>query len=287
MFDFKDVNDESGILKVAKEIAVEGFCQVQSVISKEEASDCCAEAMRLLQQEKLELEQGIRQSYADYRTYQYSGNHLYNLPRKTRKFDFLLGHPFVVATLDKLFNAQSILSQTELRRPVKGADKNNRGYQFHTDGRMPVKESLWAVLFWMFEDFTKTNGATIVIPRTQFASEPVDTEKAEKVTILGKAGDLFFMNANLLHKTGENVDGTSRWVLIPTYNPWFIKPSVDHTKLFTRSEFEQMSPQLKQIYGFTSVPPSDERKRVYTCRPWEEMVDEIAFADEPAVQEAN
>ena len=90
------------------------------------------------------------------------------------------------------------------------------------------------------------------------------------------------MNANLLHKTGRNIDGTSRWVLIVTYNPWFIKPSVDHTRLFTRQEFEAMSPQLKQIYGFTSVPPSDERKRVYTCRPWEEIMDEIHFADDPA-----
>lgn len=282
MFNFQEVNNESGILKVAQQIAVEGFCQVKSVISKEAATGYCAEAHRLLQQQNLELKQGIRQSYADYRMYQYSGDHFYNLPRKTRKFDPLLGHPFAVAVLDKLLNAQSILSQTELRRPLKDADQSNKGYQFHRDARMMVKENFWTVVFWMLEDFTETNGATVVIPRTQYTSEPIDTEKAEKITILGKAGDVFFMNANLLHKTGKNIDGTSRWVLISTYNPWFIKPSVDHTKLFTRSEFEPMSPQLKQVYGFTSVPPSDERKRVYTCRPWEEIADEIEFLEESA-----
>jgi len=266
---------------------VEGFCHVKSVISKEEVAGYCAESNRLLRDQNVELEQGIRQSHADYHMYQYSGDHLYNLPRKTRKFDPLLGHPFVVATLDKLMDAQSILCQTELRRPLKGADTSNKGYQFHRDGRMMVKENFWIVLFWMFEDFTKTNGATTVIPRTQHTSESIDVEKAEKTTILGKAGDLFFMNANLLHKTGQNIDGSSRWVLITTYNPWFIKPAVDHTKLFTKSEFEPMSPQLKQVYGFTSVPPSDERKRVYTCRPWEEIVDEIKFADEPTISQAN
>ena len=175
MFDFKEVNNEAGILKVAEQIAVEGFCQVKAVVSKEEATDYCAESMRILQQQKLELERGIRQSYADYKMYQYSGDHLYNLPRKTRKFDPILGHPFIVAMLDKLFNAQTILSQTELRRPSKDADLNNRGYQFHRDGRLLVKENFWIVAFWMFEDFTETNGATVVIPRTQYTSEPVDT----------------------------------------------------------------------------------------------------------------
>ena len=286
MFEFKDVNNEAGIQKVANEIQVEGFTQVKGVISKEEALACCNEAKRLLDQQKLDLEQGIRQSHADYKMYQYSGDHLYNTPRRTRKFDFILGHPFTVATLDKLMGAQSILNQTELRRPVKDADTNNKGYQFHRDARMMVQENFWIVVFYMLEDFTETNGATIIIPRTQYTTTPVDTEKAETKRVLGKAGDVFFMNANLLHKTGINTDGTSRWVMIATYNSWFLKPSIDHTKMLTRAEFEQLTPQQKQIYGFTSIPPSDERKRMYTCRPWEEMVDEIQFADESASQMA-
>ena len=89
------------------------------------------------------------------------------------------------------------------------------------------------------------------------------------------------MNSNLLHKASRNEDRKSRWLFIPTYNPWFIKPSIDYTKVFTKQQFDQLTEKQKQIFGFTSIVPHDETKRFYTLRPWEEQIDEIEFRKKP------
>ena len=87
------------------------------------------------------------------------------------------------------------------------------------------------------------------------------------------------MNANLLHRASTRTSETDRWVFIPSYNPWFIKPSMDYTKSFNRKTFDSLSDLEKQVYGFTSIVPHDETKRLYTLRPWQEVVDEIQFID--------
>jgi ectoine hydroxylase-related dioxygenase (phytanoyl-CoA dioxygenase family) len=97
------------------------------------------------------------------------------------------------------------------------------------------------------------------------------------VELTANAGDLVFMTSNTLHKAGKPVSDASRWVLIITYNQWFLKPAVDHTRMFTRAEVDAMSPVLRELFGFTSIPPFDERKRMYTCRPWEEVSEEFVF----------
>ena len=42
-----------------------------------------------------------------------------------------------------------------------------------------------------------------------------------------------------------------------------------------------LTEEQKQIFGFTSIVPVDERVRIYTLRPWKEQMDDIQFRSEP------
>jgi ectoine hydroxylase-related dioxygenase (phytanoyl-CoA dioxygenase family) len=155
---------------------------------------------------------------------------------------------------------------------------------FHRDGRVLLDADLWVVAFWILEDVTLESGPTWVLPGSHRKDIDLDPE-ANSVPVLAKAGDLVFMNANLLHKAGPKLNDLSRWVLIITYNQWYLRPAVDHTKMFTLEQVDAMSPVLRELFGFTVVPPADERLRMYTCRPWSETRREL-FPEAVALQEA-
>jgi ectoine hydroxylase-related dioxygenase (phytanoyl-CoA dioxygenase family) len=144
-----------------------------------------------------------------------------------------------------------------------------------------VDANIWFIVFWLMNEVTENNGPTIIIPKTHKHDLGDRQEEKPQVKLTGNPGDIFVMNSNLLHKASLSRDGRSRWLFIPTYNPWFIKPSVDYTKVFTKKQFEQLTEEQKQIFGFTSIVPVDERVRIYTLRPWKEQMDDIQFRSEP------
>jgi len=95
------------------------------------------------------------------------------------------------------------------------------------------------------DEVTENNGPTIIIPKTHRHDLGGRQEEKPQVILTGNPGDIIIMNSNLLHKASRNEDGKSRWLFIPTYNPWFIKPSMDYTKVFTKRQFEQLTEKQK------------------------------------------
>jgi len=266
--------DEAARSLVKEGLDQEGFFKIEGVLSPD-LSKFFKEQARTLWEEELErIRRGDRDADIDFQTYNFEGAHLYNTPRQSRVFDPLLSHKDVISLLDYIFGAKCILNQTELRNPVKGA-RDNYAYEWHRDGRFVSKDTLWIIVFWLLDDVNEENGPTEVKPRTHFSKSNDHSEKVAALT--GKAGDIVLMNNNLMHRASVNVSGADRWIFIPTYNPWFIKPSMDYTKAFTKKTFDQFSDVEKQIFGYTSIVPSDERKRLYTLRPWQQILDEIPF----------
>ncbi|HAG91287.1 MAG TPA: hypothetical protein DCL41_05415 [Bdellovibrionales bacterium] len=278
-------HNEDLLKKVAKEIHELGHSKIEGVLTPEEVKGYVEVAREITRKEQEKVDKGLRDKDVDFNLYQYSGNHFYNPTREYRQFDALIGHPLVHGVLENLFHTKAILSQTELRNPAQNLT-DSYAFEWHRDGRQVTEDPSWIITFWMLNDVDMDSGPTEIIERTHRLSQ-VGYDEARKPAadadvkkVLAKAGDLVFMNANLLHRGTLKTSSKDRWYFIPTYSPWYFKPSMDYTKVFTRKQFDALTDLQKQTFGFTTVPPHDERKRVYTMRPWQDVVHEFQFMED-------
>lgn len=82
--------------------------------------------------------------------------------------------------------------------------------------------------FWMLTDFTVENGATIVVPGSHLTSPAANQgglgvpPPAQEHRLLGKAGDVGFLDARAWHAIGPNLSAEDRVVVIVRYAPWWL-----------------------------------------------------------------
>jgi ectoine hydroxylase-related dioxygenase (phytanoyl-CoA dioxygenase family) len=255
------------------DIKDKGFAVLPGTLSPVEVERYLRETTRLYAMDQTAVAQNIRQNDADFKMYAQHADHIFNLARKTRVFDELYQNPVLMQILAALLGENFILAQTEIRRPKVGAMSGSAN-SYHRDGRFIADDEMWVTAFWPLEDVTAENGPTVVLPGSHRNNMETTREEAA-VPLLARPGDLIIMNSNVLHKSAEMQTTRSRWVLIITYCRWYLKPAIDHTRYFNKAAVNNMSPTLRQLFGYTSIPPSDERKRMYTCRPWDEIRDEL------------
>jgi len=269
--------------KHISDLMEKGYSIIKDVFSKEEAKKYCINSNQIKNLENKKILDGIRDLDADYKTYKFSGTHVYNPTRQYRNYDKLISSSRVISILEKLFDTNPILSQTELRNPEKNETDDN-AFLWHRDGRAMTNEPLWIIAIYIFNDIDKLSGPTEI---REYSHNPMlvgyDKQKIKlpkkysRKKLLAKCGDVILMNANILHRATKKLSDNDRWILVATYSPWFLKPSMDLTKAFSKVEFHKLDEMQKTLFGFTSIVPSDERKRVYTVVPWEEIIKEIDF----------
>ena len=193
---------------------------------------------------------------------------VFNQHNKNILWHDLIFHPKIISLLDSILKEGSYnnsepyyMNNNSARCPLKG----NPGQQLHSDSRLPgVNYCLVANVIWMLDDFTNTNGATRVVPKSHKIKKfAVDGEKhKDEILITGKKGSVLVFNANLWHGGGPNLDGNSRWAYALGYARWFIKPSFDFMKNTPKNIYDQLTDDKKALLGFNCVPPKDEFSRL-------------------------
>ena len=260
-----------------------GYSIVKEVFSKDEAAQYCKYSNEIKNIENKKILDRKRDTDVDFLTYKFSGTHIYNPTRQYRHYDVLISNKIIFGILEKLFDTIPILSQTELRNPEKN-ETDDKAFAWHRDGRVMVFDSLWIIAFYILNDVDKNNGPTEIV---ECSHNPLLVgynkltnklpKKSSKKKLFAKCGDVILMNANILHRATKKLSDNDRWIIAATYNPWYMKPSMDYTKAFTKTQFKKLDETQKTIYGFTSMVPSDERQRLYTRVPWESIIGEIDF----------
>ena len=195
-----------------------------------------------------------------------------NLPVRTRVFDPLLEHPEIMSLCREFLGESFILG--EMR--ACNVEKCDKVAFVHRDGHIPTAPGypLALVTMWALEDFTPSNGATILYPGThRLGYRPTADllKNFEPVNFSVPAGSLLLFDANLWHGPSINSTGASRWSLNSYYARWFMKPTFDMSGRFSREEFRELSPGMKQLLGFTSHPPRDETKTISTLIPVDQV----------------
>ena len=66
------------------------------------------------------------------------------------------------------------------------------------------------------------------------------------------------------HGTFENKDKSSRWAIVVTLSSWWVKQAMDMPKGLPVKIYKKCNKVEKQLLGFCSLPPINEKERINT-----------------------
>jgi|TARA_B100000902_G_C27322399_1_gene925622 ectoine hydroxylase-related dioxygenase (phytanoyl-CoA dioxygenase family) len=118
---------------------------------------------------------------------------------------------------------------------------------------------LYLNILVMLDDFTETNGSTLVLPGSHLDSSTPSDEffHANAVKTLGKKGDVLLFNGNLFHASGLNKSKKGRMALPITFTKSFYKQLMDYPRALGYERMGEFSEPLQQILGYHSRVPSN------------------------------
>jgi ectoine hydroxylase-related dioxygenase (phytanoyl-CoA dioxygenase family) len=190
-----------------------------------------------------------------------------NLHNKDERFVELLDHPAVFPLVQHMMQDGSyqnkepfIVTQFSARDPHVGIPAQ----QLHIDSRFPGPPfALMTIVLWMLNDFTLESGATRLVPKSHLRpSYPENgVEYPDEIRAVAPAGSVLIYNGSAWHGGGAKLLDLERWSVIVSYSRWFVKPAFDMTQNTPPELYAKLTPDRRELFGFTSIPPSDEQLR--------------------------
>jgi len=108
-------------------------------------------------------------------------------------------------------------------------------------------------------DFTESNGATRVIPKSNhdadFYNDPRDPAKTLPAEM--KAGDVFLISGKVLHGGGRNTTHVGRRCIALSVQPAFVTPEEAFCFEVSMDKAKTLSKRVQKILGFRSHFPDD------------------------------
>ena len=153
-----------------------------------------------------------------------------------------------------------VVTQFSARDPHVGLPAQ----QLHIDSRFPGPPlALMTIVLWMLNDFNAESGVTRLVPKSHLRpSYPENgVEYQDEIQVEAPAGSVLIYNGSTWHGGGAKLRDVKRWSVIVSYARWFVKPAFDMTKNTPPELYTNLSPKRRELFGFTSVAPSDERLR--------------------------
>jgi ectoine hydroxylase-related dioxygenase (phytanoyl-CoA dioxygenase family) len=226
-----------------KQIAEKGYVVIEDVLSESELEKIKSEIHPL-------LNESGRNAFEGYKT-----QRLYAVLTKTRALDRLVDHPRILAILDAMFMPNYLLSQLQVINLLPG----EKGQPLHyDDGFYPIprpREALGAATIWAIDDFTKTNGATVIVPNSHKWGDDKKPEANEAMSAVMKAGSVLFYPGTLWHGGGANRSDGNRLAITCQYcEPWL--RTQENYFLGTPLEVvAEVTEDIRRMLGFSIHPP--------------------------------
>jgi ectoine hydroxylase-related dioxygenase (phytanoyl-CoA dioxygenase family) len=171
--------------------------------------------------------------------------------------------PEVVAVVDATVSPTAILHlQNGFILPSFPASENPRVFQnsYHQDFPRVLNGYLASInVFFAVDAFTRDNGATWVVPRTQQSPAPPDEDRiaASAVPLECPAGSMIVFDSTLWHAAGPNTSGKDRLAINQQFTRSWIKQQVDYVRALGSDVVEAQAPRTQQLLGwFTRVVTS-------------------------------
>ncbi|HEU0119090.1 MAG TPA: phytanoyl-CoA dioxygenase family protein [Bryobacteraceae bacterium] len=223
----------------------QGYLIVRGLMDGEWLSELCSATGRLLDEEGDGAGGEFRKEAGSDR--------LANLVDKGATFRRLVSHPVLLEAAEAVLGADWKLSSLNYRAALPG----DQGLQpLHCDMGLTADAMGNAVFnsIWMLDDFTEENGPTRLVPGSHRSGQlPQDAladprlPHPDEIVLLGRAGDVIFMNSHLWH------GGTANRTALPrrSLHGFFVRgdqPQQQYQKRLLRPETQAaLSPLMRRI----------------------------------------
>jgi hypothetical protein len=173
-------------------------------------------------------------------------------------FDLLEARPLFEVVEQHLDGGPFILNSFGAVTNTNTRNMYEHGKTIHRDSRSffpHFHEQCW--LSVMVDDFTKDNGATWFLPGSHTRPSAPTPEEFHRDgrQITGRAGTVVVFDGRLWHAAGKNITDQSRRCLTISFTRPFLKPQLDYVRCFGLERVEQMSENLKQLFGYYARVP--------------------------------
>jgi len=129
----------------------------------------------------------------------------------------------------------------------------------HVDASVPDPLPPWKIrlnINFLIDDFTETNGATLVTPGSHlYLRKPTwkDAQSCQFRKLLAPKGSMVIWNGHLWHKSGSNFSQASRAALLACFSASFMREIAveeNYLEVMDRRRLEASSETLKELVGF-------------------------------------
>lgn len=197
-----------------------------------------------------------------------------NLLSKGEMFAELAELPTVLPLLEHLLGPEALLSSITANILGPGT----KAQVIHADQRMvpaPWIDVWVANVAWILDDFTETNGATMIVPGSHVhGSNPNPDDPPTGVPVIAPEGTAMVFDGRLWHGAGENRSDKRRHVIFAYYCAPFLRQQENLFLGLDREVVEAASPRLKTLLGYTPylgkigiVPRKGSRAAVAPIQP--------------------
>jgi len=225
----------------ARELREQGFTIVPEVLDRTQVAQTIDALESIFDREK-EIAP-LRGWYNDlYRV-------AYMLPQKHPIFRSFPLNPRLLPLMQLLLGQDCLLSS------LNGLTMNPGGenQRLHTDAPRTPFNVLAINALHCLDDFTRENGATRVVPKSQdreFDGKPdVDALEREAIYIEAPAGSLIAYNGGLLHAGSANKTTRQRRAIHAFFSRSWVKPQWDYSRSLSPDVLAEMSVEQKSVFG--------------------------------------
>lgn len=221
----------------------DGYVIINNLISKETCKQIKQEGLALLGQTG-------RNSFEGQQT-----QRVYNVLSKTRITDQLAVHPHILGLMDRLFQPNFLLSQSQIINILSGEVAQSLHYDdaFY---RLPSpRQPLGAATIWAIDDFTKDNGATVIIPNSHHWGDDRFAQRSEAIPAVMPAGSVIFFLGTTWHGGGQNHSKSSRFAITHQYCEAYVRQQENYLLELSKDTVRSISPELQALVGYSIYPP--------------------------------
>ena len=244
-----DPVDQTGIVvdgldigSVVSEIRDKGYCVVENFLTTEEVEQLRAnfnESVPITEMRAIGTETG--------RTWR-----AHNLLGKTRAADNVFLDPRLRAIVDGVIGKYNQVNVTTLFNTLPGETKQ---LLHQDDGLWPIPRPHPAFLcnaLFAFDDFTKANGATHLVPYSHRWTSPVD-QSVDSIQVEMSSGSVVFWEGGMWHAGGANTTGDlERMGFFISHQVSYLRPQEIQLLSIPQETVRKMPKKLQRLIGYHS-----------------------------------
>lgn len=234
---------DATVEQVTEQIDSEGFAIVERYLAPEDVAAKREDLARVLSK--------IPTGRNDFEGF--STQRIYALFAKTRTFDEQAIDPLVLGALEHVLGPGFLLSA-----PVGiSIGRGEKAQPIHRDdGVYPIARPHREVVvntIWALDDFTESNGATIVVPGSHRWVDERPNKDTEVIRAVMPAGSVMFFVGGVFHGGGANATDRARLGVILEYCAGWVRPQENHVLGVPKEIIRDLPQRLQELLGYNVV----------------------------------